>query len=104
MKDYRPIPAILSPFMGGSEALPFEIFYTLGRAYQSLGELARALDVFEQAVEHHGLNTLLLDALGECHFQLGRLPEARAAWERSLEIQPEQPAIRKLLDTLKEKR
>ena len=76
----------------------------MGRAHQGLGELAQALEVYRQAVQHHGVNTMLLNALGECHYQLGQLGDALSAWNRSLEINAEQPAIRKLVETLKEKR
>lgn len=102
-KDYRSIPAILSPFLNSTQSLPYDVYFTLGRAYQSLGELAKALEVYRQAVRHHGLNTMLLNALGECHYQLGQIQDALSAWNKSLEINAEQPAIRKLVETLKEK-
>jgi tetratricopeptide (TPR) repeat protein len=46
---------------------------------------------------------MLLNALGECHYQLGQIKDALSAWNKSLEINAEQPAIRKLVETLKEK-
>jgi GWxTD domain-containing protein len=103
-KEYRSIPAILSPFLNTGQSLPYDVYFTLGRAHQGLGELAQALEVYRQAVRHHGLNTMLLNALGECHYQLGQLEDALSAWNRSLEINAEQPAIRKLAETLKEKK
>ena len=102
-QDYRSIPAILSPFLNSTQSLPYDVYFTLGRAHQRLGELAKALEVYRQAVQHHGLNTMLLNALGESHYQLGQIKDALSAWNKSLEINAEQPAIRKLVETLKEK-
>ncbi|MBN2409418.1 MAG: tetratricopeptide repeat protein, partial [Candidatus Aminicenantes bacterium] len=41
--------------------------------------------------------------IGECYAQLGNPEEARIAWEKSLEISPNQEEIRKKLEELKEK-
>lgn len=103
-REYRGIPELLSPFLNTGQSLPYDVYFTLGRAHQGLGELAQALEVYRQAVRHHGLNTMLLNALGECHYLLGQREEALSAWTRSLKINAEQPAVRKLVETLKEKR
>jgi tetratricopeptide (TPR) repeat protein len=103
-EEYFLIPTILTPFLEDAQVLPFDFYYTLGRAYQRLGDQAQALEVLETARDHYGLNTWLLNVLGEIHYQQGQWAEARASWQRSLEIQPDQPAIRKLFDSLKEKK
>ena len=69
-----------------------------------LGELEKAVDVFDKAITHHGLNTTILNTLGECYFQLGRLDEALVVWERSLEINKEQPQIQEYVEAIKEKK
>jgi GWxTD domain-containing protein len=103
-KNYTRIPALLSPLLGRQEPSSFEVYFTLGRAHQSLGDLSRAVEVYEQALKNVGANTMLLNSLGECLYRQGRLDEALAVWERSLEIDQKQPAIRKLVDAVKEKR
>jgi GWxTD domain-containing protein len=103
-QDHEDIPGLLSPFLTEGQSLPYDVYFTLGRAYQGLGEPARALEVYRTAVRHHGLNTLLLNALGECHYLLGQYGDAREAWQKSLEIEAEQPAVRKRVAALKEKK
>ena len=92
------------PFVNLEEPPKFEIFFILGRAYQYRGELAHAIEIFEKAINHHGLNTNCLNAIGECYFQLGEMSEALTAWMKSLEINADQPKIKKSVEALKEKK
>jgi len=39
--------------------------------------------------------------VGECYFQLGRYEEALITWEKSLEINPNQPELKKSLEAIK---
>ncbi|MDH5386360.1 MAG: tetratricopeptide repeat protein, partial [Candidatus Aminicenantes bacterium] len=64
----------------------------------------KAIDIFDKALSHYGLNVNLLNSLGECYFQLGSLEGALAAWEKSLEINPDQPEIQKSVKVIKEKK
>ncbi|TET70087.1 MAG: tetratricopeptide repeat protein [Candidatus Aminicenantes bacterium] len=43
----------------------------------------------------------LLNSLGECYYRLGSEDEALAAWEKSLEINPNQPEIKKKIKAIK---
>jgi len=104
VKDYRMVPPVLKPLMERTEPTSFEVFFLLGLSFQALGELAQAVEIFDQAMTHHGLSTNLLNAAGECYFQLGKMQEARVAWEKSLEINADQPEIRKSVEALKEKK
>jgi len=103
-KNYDEVPAVLLPFVNLEEPPKFEIFFILGRAYQYRGELAQAIEIFEKAMNHHGLNTNCLNAIGECYFQLGEMSEALTAWMKSLEINGDQPKIKKSVEALKEKK
>ncbi len=103
-EDYFLIPSLLRPFLEDTQVLPFDYYYALGRAYQRLDNPTQALKVLKTALDHYGLNTWLLNVLGEIHYQQSQWAEAQAAWKRSLEIQPDQPAIRKLFDSLMEKK
>lgn len=103
-EKYDRIPALLSPFQEPEGAPSFEVYFTLGRALQGLGDLAGAVEVYERALRSVGLNTILLNALGECQYRRGSRDQALTAWERSLEIDADQPAIRRLVDAIKEKK
>ena len=103
MTEYKKVVSILLPFLNQPKAPAYEVFYITGQAHQNLGELNKAIEAFNKAISHHGLNINLLNVLGECYFQLGDVSEALAAWEKSLEINPEQPQIKKNVEALKEK-
>ena len=69
--------------------------YFQGRYEESVVHLERAL----------GLRTPgfgLLNVLGDAYAQVGRLDEARATLQRSLELNPEQPALRERLAEINE--
>lgn len=74
----------------------------MGKAYQKSGEFDKAIATFDRAISHYGTNTMLLNTVGECYFQKGDAKAALAVWEKSLEINPDQPQIRKNVETLKE--
>jgi len=101
-KNYDEVPAVLLPFVDLDEPPKFEIFFILGRAYQYRRESAQAIKIFEKAMNHHGLNTNCLNAIGECYFQLGDMSEALTAWVKSLETNADQPNIKKSVQALKE--
>jgi len=46
----------------------------------------------------------LLNVLGECCVQSGKAEDALAAWKRALEINPNQPQIKKNVEALKERK
>ena len=50
------------------------------------------------------MNAELLNAIGDCNLALGKLPEALAAFERSLRLSPDQPEVRTKVDELKKKK
>ena len=104
LAEYKKIESVLLPFLSQSQPPKYEIFYIMGIAYQGMGELKKAIDVFDRAISQHGLNINLLNALGECYFKLGNVKEALDVWEKSLEINPDQPQITKIVKALKEKK
>ncbi len=104
LKDYDKAISVLSSFLNPAQAPKYEIFVLAGQARQMRGDFSGAMDVFDRAVSHFGVNAVLLNAIGECHFQLGKSKEALAAWEKSLQLDPNQPEIKKKTDALKEKK
>lgn len=104
MGEYKKIEPILLPFLNKPQPPSYEVFFIMGRAYQNTGELSKAIEVFDKAISHFGLSINLLNAIGECYFQLGNTEEALGAWEKSLEINPNQPQVKKNVEALKEKK
>lgn len=104
MAAYKKIEPILLPFLNQSQPPPYEVFFIMGRAYQNTGELSKAIEVFDKAISHFGLNINLLNAIGECYFQLGNVKEAMTVWEKSLKINPNQPQVKKNIEASKKKK
>ena len=102
MAEYKKVVSILLPFLNQPKAPAYEVFFITGQAYKNLGELNKAIEVFNKTISHYGLNVTLLNVIGECYFQLGNTEEALAAWEKSLEINPNQPQVKKNVEALKE--
>ena len=104
MKDFKLVEQLLQPFLDKPEPPEYEVYFILGRAYQSLSLLDKAIETFDTAIDKFGVNTSLLNAVGECYFQLGRYEEALVTWERSLEINPNQPELKKSVEAIKERK
>jgi hypothetical protein len=104
LDDYTKIEPLLLPLFDKPEPPLYDVFFVLGKAYQALGELNKAVELYNSAINHFGINTNVLNAVGECYFQLGEIEEALAAWEKSLEINPDQPELKKSLEAIKEKK
>jgi GWxTD domain-containing protein len=79
----------------------YDFILLLGRTYQALGDYANAVQIFDEAVLQFGVSVGLLNALGECHYRLGNSNEALATLEKSLEIDPGQDDIKKLINSIK---
>ncbi|MGD8536011.1 MAG: GWxTD domain-containing protein [Candidatus Aminicenantes bacterium] len=104
LDEYNKIESVLLSFLNQPAPPRYEVFFIMGKAYQNSGELSKAVDLFDRAISHYGLNIHLLNSLGECYFQLGEPGEALAAWEKSLELNQDQPQIRKNVENLKKKK
>lgn len=104
LKEYGKVEPLLLPMFNKPEPPEYEVFFLMGKAYQALGELNKAVEFLNAAIDHYGINTNVLNAVGECYFQLGNMEEALAAWEKSVEIDPDQPELKKSLEAIKEKK
>jgi tetratricopeptide (TPR) repeat protein len=76
----------------------------LGKTHQALGEYDKAIFLFDKAINRFGINVFLLNSLGECYFNLRKFKEALVAWEKSLEIKPDQPRIKEKVESIREKK
>ena len=94
---------ILIPFeKAGKEN--FVLFYNLGKASQEIGRLEEAISYYQKALSHKGNVVGILNSLGECYFKLGDNEQALQAWKKSLEINPNQEKIKKIIERLKKKK
>jgi GWxTD domain-containing protein len=102
--EYQKIEPVLLPFLNQPELPKYELLFIMGKAYENREEFRKAVEVFDKAISAYGLNINLLNSIGECHFRLGERNEALAAWQKSLEMSPDQPQIKKIVEALKEKK
>lgn len=102
MQEYQKIKELLSPFLGEAEKEPAIYFY-LGKSCQMLGQFEEAISYYKEYLSHLGTHLGILNSIGECYYQMGNKKEALLAWEKSLEIDPKQENIRKIVDSLKKK-
>jgi len=102
VKDYGRAKNVLFPFRDSSKP-DYDVLLTLSRVHQALGEFDQAIAVINQAILHYGINTNLLNSLGESYYRLSDLKQALAAWTKSLEIDPDQQEIKDKVESLKKK-
>ncbi len=94
---------ILDPFMTPGRTAKYDTYVLAVEALKRTGEFGRAMELLDKAVAHYGVNAVLLNSTGECYEGLGKTKEALAAFEKSLELSPDQPEISKKIETLRKK-
>lgn len=104
LDDIPSAASILEPFLDPSRTPSYDLLILAGRVRQRQSDWAGALELYEGAIARFGINAVLLNAIGDCAWKLGRMDKARAAWEKSLEVSPNQPEVRKKVEGLKSKR
>jgi len=102
LKEYAQAKDALRPWAGAEDA-PAEVPALLGFACQALDEFEAAVDHYTAYLVRFGANVDILNFLGTCHLRLGNREEALKAWTKSLEVSPDQPKIKDLVDSLKKK-
>ena len=101
-KEYRSIGEVAKPFLGDERR--FDFLEYLGAAEQELGAYAEAIVHYKDYLSHFGTNIAILNAIGDCYVKLGNPAEALVAWERSLQLEPKQPALQEKVRALKDKK
>ncbi|MBM3284873.1 MAG: tetratricopeptide repeat protein, partial [Candidatus Aminicenantes bacterium] len=98
-KEYERAKEVISPYLESEDRPDFLLLF--GQSSQALGELAEAIAYYKEYLSHFGANIHALNAIGECYYRLGNLKEALVAWEKSLELSPQQEKIRDLVESLR---
>jgi GWxTD domain-containing protein len=99
--QYQRVVDILGPWRG--EKATELVLYFHGKSAHSLGEVDAAIADYTDYLSRFGLNLEVLNLLGTAHYQKGNRSEALAAWKKSLENNPNQENIKKLVQMLEEK-
>ena len=99
-EDFGKAKEVLGPLAVGGQGSA-EVLAALGKARHALSEFAEAAALYREYLERFGANIEIMNLLGTCYYKMGDRGEALKAWEKSLEISPEQPQIRKLVDEIK---
>jgi GWxTD domain-containing protein len=102
--EFEKIIDLLAPFIDPKNPPRYELMFLLATAYRKVNQFERALNVIDQAIAHYGININILNLAGDCHLQLGQRVEALQAFQKSLELVPNQPEIQRLVESLKEKK
>ena len=104
LAEYPKAVQILTPFLSRTQKISYEMYVLASEVFFKSGDFAQAIEVLDRAVSHYGINTTVLNAIGESFFGLGKSAEALAAFEKSLQLSPDQPTIRKRVEELKKKK
>jgi len=79
----------------------YDLYNSLGRAFQETDEPKEAIAYYQKALASDGNVVEVLNSLGECYLKIGDKEQALRAWKKSLEINPKQEHIKKLMDEIK---
>jgi len=101
-EEYKKAKEVLMPFLD-SEDEKGEILYFLGKSSHSLGQFEEAISYYKEYLSHFGTNLEILNLMGTCYYKLGNKKDALQIWQRSVEINPDQEEIKKLVKSLQEK-
>jgi GWxTD domain-containing protein len=93
----------LEPFLDPARAATYEILVLAADALMRSGAPERAVAILERAVASFGVNAALMNALGEGYEAGGKPKEALAAYEKSLQLSPDQPKVRARIEALRKK-
>lgn len=94
---------ILLPFSQNPEP-NYNLSLLLGQAFHNLKEYDNAVSILDDAISHFGINSQLLNALGESYLAWGKKEEALKAWKKSLEVDPAQPSVREKIASLEKEK
>ncbi len=93
----------LGAFVAPPKSPKYETLVLAAEAHKRLKELEPAVALLDQTIGRFGVNAALMNSLGECYEGLGKPQEALGAYEKSLQLSPDQPEVQKKAEALKKK-
>jgi Flp pilus assembly protein TadD len=84
----------------GDDRRQFAFFTMRGQALMGLENFEDALKDLLQANRMYNSDTGVLNSLGRCYYRLGRKAEALGALNASLKLNPDQEAVKKLIQEI----
>jgi cytochrome c-type biogenesis protein CcmH/NrfG len=99
-KEFAEAKQILSPFTE-SNTESYALYYYLGKSSQEVDAFEEAISYYHRALTLRGNTADVLNSLGVCYYEVEDKEQAVIAWEKSLEVNPEQEKIKKLVKAVK---
>jgi GWxTD domain-containing protein len=78
-----------------------DIYELLGKSSVLQNEFGKAVYFFKKYLSRFGTNLEILNLLADCFLATGQIEEARAAWVKSLEMEPNQENVKKKLGAVR---
>ncbi len=94
----------LAETLRSDERFRYSYFLTKGLALFAKGRFAEAADTLAEGNRIYNSDITLLNALGEAYFKIGRYQDALNALKASVKLNPEQPAIKRLIEDVQRKK
>lgn len=101
VKDYDGVQKLAGPFYQDQKNYEFAEF--LGESAQALGRYAEAIGYYKDYLTYFGTNIIVLNAIGDCYVKTGDIAGAISVWQKSLELSPSQPELKKKLADIRDK-
>jgi len=100
-EEFADAKQILSPFTE-SNTESYALYYYLGKSSQEVGVFEEAISYYHRALTLRGNTSDVLNSLGVCYYEIGDKEQALLAWEKSLEVNPDQEKIKELIEAVKD--
>ncbi len=100
-KEFADAKQILSPFTE-SNTESYALYYYLGKSSQEVEVFEEAISYYHRALTLRGNTADVLNSLGVCYYEIGDKEQALLAWEKSLEVNPDQEKIKELIEAVKD--
>ena len=100
-RDYEGIKSVAAPFYQDRPRYEFAQF--LGESAQALGQYGEAVGYYKDYLTSFGTNISVLNSIGECYVKIGDVQQALTAWRKSLELEPNQDALKAKVADLEER-
>ena len=100
-EEFAEAKQILSPFLE-SNTESYALYYYLGKSSQEVDAFEEAISYYHRALTLRGNTADVLNSLGVCYYEIGDKEQALLAWEKSLEVNPDQEKIKELIEAVKD--